>query len=552
MGSHERAPYHLVHCNGQLSAGKNESPNLLIHGDNLLALKAILPYYREQVKCVYIDPPYNTGNEGWVYNDRVDSPEIRSWLGKAVGDKAEDMDRDDKWLCMMHPRLSLLRKFLRPDGAILVSIDDNEVHHLRVMMDQIFGTRNHVATFVWEGVRKNNPKFASISHDYVVCYARRISALKAGGKWRVGKEGLPPIYKKAEELKAKHGGDYAKISEEMREWYSSLERKDPSFQHRHYCDVDEGGVYFSSDISAPGGGGPKYDVLHPKTGKPVRTPSRGWGMKEKSMEKAVQDGRVLFGEDEKKVPTYKRYLHETSEQTLPGVFYHDRRAAMQNLRRMLGEKVFEFPKDVGVLKKFIGVMTAGDDLVLDTFAGSGTTGQAVLELNQEDGGNRRFILVEMDDNICRNVAAPRLSRVVDECGKQLSAGAEVGFRFCELGESLFDEGGGIRRKVEFSALAAHVFFSETGTPIPKRAAGKSALLGEFGGRAVYLLFNGVMGDKRKAGGNVLTARILSRLPKPKRRGSRLVIYGEGCALSANELENGNAVFRHIPYEVKAS
>ena len=444
-GSHRRAPYHLVHCNGNLSAGDVRSSNLLIHGDNLLALKAILPYYRGRVKCVYIDPPYNTGNEDWVYNDNVDSPVIRRWLGKTVGDKAADLARDDKWLCMMHPRLSLLRQFLRPDGAIFVSIDDNEIHHLRILMDQIFGPRNHVASFVWEGVRKNNPKFAAISHDYVVCYARKIDALKTGGKWRVGKEGLPPIFAKAQELKFVHGDDYAKISEGMKEWFASLEKKDPSFQHRHYCDVDEGGVYFSSDISAPGGDGPKYAVLHPRTGKPVRVPSRGWGIsKKEKMEEAVRDGRVLFGEDESKVPTYKRYLHETSEQTLAGVFYQDRRAAMQKLRGMLGGKKFDFPKDVGILKKFIGVMTAGNDLVMDTFAGSGTTGQAVLELNREDKGNRQFILVEMEDDLCREVAARRLSHVVGEHNRGNEKNAEgtgVGFRYCELGKSLFNEKG---------------------------------------------------------------------------------------------------------------
>ena len=293
-GSHLRVPYRLVHCERGLSAGDDGADNLLVEGDNLAVLKSLLPYYRGRVKCVYIDPPYNTGNEGWIYSDRVESPTMRKWLHKVVGDEASDMNRHDKWLCMMYPRLRLLREFLRMDGVIFVSIDDNEVHHLRGLMDEIFGAINFVASFVWEGVKKNDARFVSVAHDYVLCYARSAGALKMGGKWRAGKEGLPPIYRKVEELKAKRKDAYAKIGEDLRAWYASLDKKNPAFQHRHYNQVDEVGVFFPGDISWHGGDGPQYDVLHPATGKPVRKPARGWMFsKEEKMLAAIREGKVF-------------------------------------------------------------------------------------------------------------------------------------------------------------------------------------------------------------------------------------------------------------------
>ena len=553
-GSHLRVPYRLVHCERGLSAGDDGADNLLVEGDNLAVLKSLLPYYRGRVKCVYIDPPYNTGNEGWIYSDRVESPTMRKWLHKVVGDEASDMNRHDKWLCMMYPRLRLLREFLRMDGVIFVSIDDNEVHHLRGLMDEIFGAINFVASFVWEGVKKNDARFVSVAHDYVLCYARSASALKMGGKWRAGKEGLPPIYRKVEELKAKRKDAYAKIGEDLRAWYASLDKKNPAFQHRHYNQVDEVGVFFPGDISWHGGDGPQYDVLHPATGKPVRKPARGWMFsKEEKMLAAIREGKVFFGENENKVPNYKRYLHETSEQVLASVFYQDRRAAMQKLRQMLGDDIFDTPKDVGVLMKLIGVSTSDGDIILDSFAGSGATGHAVLQLNKEDGGKRRFVLVEMEKEICRNVAAVRLSRAA--AGGETGGGKPIaalggGFRYCKLGRELFDEYRQIARGVKFSDLAAHVFFSETGVPIPKRADGKTPFLGATADKAVYLLFNGVLGDKTPAGGNVLNPLTLRTLPTAA-KGVARIVYGESCELTKARRKQANIVFRKIPREVKS-
>ena len=185
VNHHREVPYRLVHCDGELSTGDPDAGNLLVQGDNLEALKALLPYYAGKVKCIYIDPPYNTGNEGWVYNDNVNSAEIKAWLGNVVGKEAEDLSRHDKWLCMMYPRLRLLREFLREDGVIFVSLDDNEIENLLSMMQEVFGKRNWQGTVVWKNVTDNNPTRVVVEHEYIVCFARKKEALPTSWKSQV-------------------------------------------------------------------------------------------------------------------------------------------------------------------------------------------------------------------------------------------------------------------------------------------------------------------------------------------------------------------------------
>jgi adenine-specific DNA-methyltransferase len=225
----------------------------------------------------------------------------------------------------------------------------------------------------------------------------------------------------------------------------------------------------------------------------------------------------------------------------------DGRAATLEVEKLAGKGSFGFPKDSKVIADFISLATEKDSLILDSFAGSGTTGHATLALNQADGGSRRFILVEMDENICQKVTAQRLTRVIEGYGK--TAGLGGGYRFCTLGEPLFDEFGQICADVKFPDLAAHIFFTETGMPIPKRANSKTPLLGVHEGKAIYLLFNGVLGDKRPNGGNVLTGEVLRNLPThdgPK------IIYGESCRLGADRLRREGVVFKQVPYEIKVS
>ena len=273
---HLAVPFHewkAVRSKG-LSKKPSLDDNLIIEGDNLAALKALLPHYHGKVKCIYIDPPYNTGNEGWKYNDRVNSPMMKEWLCKVVD--REDLTRHDKWCSMMLPRLTLLRELMRDDGAIFVSIDDNEIHRLRCLMDDVFGEDNFVGSFVWEGTGKNDARFISVGHDYILCYARNMDALRANrNRWRAIKDGADRIQTVAADFVTDRKGDFEKASSDLKKWFTSLAKNDPAWAHRHYNWIDATGVYFAGDISWPGGGGPTYEVLHPSTKQPVKTPARG-------------------------------------------------------------------------------------------------------------------------------------------------------------------------------------------------------------------------------------------------------------------------------------
>lgn len=395
------------------ASGGDTTENIFIEGENLEVLKVLQKSYYGRVKMIYIDPPYNTGNDSFIYPDKFS--ESKEEYLKRIGDKDEAgyltkeglFRRNSKesgqyhsnWLSMMYPRLFLARNLLRDDGVIFVSIDDNEVHNLRLMMNEIFGEENFIAQFVWEGAIKNDSKFASVSHDYIVCFCKSKMYLTINETiWRTRKEGIDRIYEKVKELKDEHREDYDRITTELKHWYSQLNKNDSVWSHRHYSKVDSRGVYFPGDISWPGGGGPGYEVLHPVTKKPVRIPASGWRFaKPEGMQKAIDENRIDFGENENKVPTLKRYLHEIEGQVLPSVIYKDRRAAMQRLRQILEGDVFENPKDEAVLMKLMEATTNSSDIILDFFAGSGTTAQAVMELNKENSGNRKFILVQLPE-----------------------------------------------------------------------------------------------------------------------------------------------------------
>ncbi|QSQ09466.1 hypothetical protein H0A61_01829 [Koleobacter methoxysyntrophicus] len=432
--------------------------NLYIEGNNLEALKILQESYLNKIKCIYIDPPYNTGKD-FIYRDnfKQSKEEYLADSGQVDGDgnrlfqNTESNGRfHSDWLSMMYPRLKLARNLLREDGVIFISIDDNEVHNLRKICDEIFGEGNFVAALVWEGALKNDSRFVSISHDYIYCYAKDKFCLKVNGTiWRTRKEGIDAIYKQVEELKSIHKDDYESITNSLREWYSSLSKNHPAWQHRHYNKVDSRGVYFPSDISWPGGGGPKYPIRHPITGGLVRVPARGWVFPTpERMQQAIDEGRVDFGEDETKVPTLKRYLHETEGQVLPSVMYKDRRSAMQRLRQIMGGNVFDNPKDEKVLMKLFEATTNGNDIILDFFSGSATTAHAVMQLNAEDGGNRKYIMVQLPEpcpedseaykagfkNISE-IGKERIRRAAKKIKEETGADIDYGFRVFKVDSS---------------------------------------------------------------------------------------------------------------------
>lgn len=568
LNHHREVPYRLLKCDPKLSVGDPGSGNLLVQGDNLHALKALLPYYAGQVKLIYIDPPYNTGNENWVYNDAVNSPEMRAWLGKVVGGAAEDLSRHDKWLCMMYPRLQLLKQFLREDGVIFVSIDDNELHHLRMLIEEVFGNQNSIATLVWEKGKKGDAKFFSVTHEYIFVAARNKARLvEQDTQWRRRKGGIDQVLEKYQELRERHGEDHDHIRKDIMAWYRSLPKGHPAKAHKHYNRSDDRGLYFPDNFHGPDDGRksrPRYDIIHPVTGKPCKKPSTGWRWEEPRTQRAMAETppRIHFGPDHKTIPCRKSYLVEVSQEPFQSVFYKDGRAATLELEQMLGPGKLGFPKDSDILSELVAMLCGENDIVLDSFAGSGTTGHSVLKANHLDGRNHRFILVEMETDVCQSVTTERLRKAVEgyrplSAGGRKRKGASVaglgaGFRFCTLGEPLFDQYGSIRDDVKFPDLARHIYFTETGEPIPKSRNGKTPLLGVHNGTAVYLLFNGIIGDKSVNGGNVLTGRLLAKLPRPKGHDGPRVVYGEGCRLGAARLKREGITFKQIPYEIKVS
>ena len=304
-----------------------------------------------------------------------------------------------KWLNMMYPRLLIARQLLREDGTIFISIDDHEVHHLRKLCDEVFGAENFVANLVWSGGRKNDSKLVSVSHEYVLCYVKDMLLYKENNiLWREKKKGLEDIYKKHTELKEKLGNDYKAMSHQLKEWFSSLKDKHDAKAHKHYSCVDARGIYFADNLSWPGGGGPRYEVLHPTTGKPVKIPQRGWlYSKPETMKRWIDEDRIHFGEDETSVPCQKSYLSDHKTQVPYSVIYQDGRAATKRLRTLLNSAAFGHPKDENILQSIFSFATDKNALVLDFFAGSGTTMHAVMALNKADGGNRKCILVQVPE-----------------------------------------------------------------------------------------------------------------------------------------------------------
>ena len=544
VNHHLQVPFHLLKDVPELACGNPGEGNLIVQGDNLVALKALLPYYAGQVKCIYIDPPYNTGNESWVYNDNVNSPLIREWLGKVVGKEDETLDRHDRWLCMMYPRLALLKRFLHEEGVIFVSIDDDEVHHLRALMDEIFGYKKRLTTFVWrtDGNFDNQAKIKNC-HEYVLAYA--ISPEKFAHPKVVD----PSV------------GAGSKLHKPfIRNTIVKNGIKNPvspvTLPKGFPADFESG------IISARTNAWPKYAtdiVVQDRKIMQATVGESGWSSKDHLLQfidnkfEPVLDTK---GQKTRFVLTQTGAIESIKEReqashvisVIGGV------GSTQSQSVELAEMGFSFPfpKPVDLIKYLIGMHSDPHGLILDSFAGSGTTGHAVLKQNAEDGGNRRFILVEMDDHIARNVTTKRVCRVA--AGYTNAKGEHVdglgsGFRYCELGEPLFDEHGKIRDSVRFADLARHVYFTETGEPLPRERVSKSALLGECRGMGIYLLYNGILGDKSANGGNVLTRAVLAQLPAfdgPK------VIYCAGCLLGRDRLRAENIIVRQTPYEIKVS
>jgi adenine-specific DNA-methyltransferase len=507
---HHDVPYRVLEHSYGFTAENGEqstptqSGNKIIHGDNLEALKSLLPEYEGKVKCIYIDPPYNTGNESWVYNDNVNHPKITKWLGEVVGKDGEDLTRHDKWLCMMYPRLKLLHKLLADDGAIFISIDDNEQAHLKLICDEIFGGRNFLGNILWKKkTNGNNMGHIPPVHDFFVCYAKNEEILNLPG-FPLGEEYIKRNYKNP--------------------------------------DNDLRGAWKTTDLSA-NHKGPHFGVENPNT-KEIYFPPEGryWVFNEEEIYRRIKDGRIIFGKTGKTKPVQKTFLKEKSNRKKPDSWWDKNGLnsnGMSELSAILGTKVFDHPKPSETIANIINISTDKDSIILDSFAGSGTTAHAVLNLNKEDGGNRKFILIEMED-YANDITAERVKRVTKGYGKDKKAVDGIGgaFDFYELGLPLFDESYNLNEEVGAEKIREYMWFSETRSPFSEPHA-EPYFLGKKDCVVYYFIYE-------KDHETTLDYDALAFI---KTKGEQYIIYADNCLLPKEFLTKHNIIFKKIPRDI---
>ncbi|MDD2740639.1 MAG: site-specific DNA-methyltransferase [Rhodocyclaceae bacterium] len=429
--------------------------NLMIEGDNLEVLKLLQKSYGNnggQVKLIYIDPPYNTGKD-FVYPDNFQD-NIKNYLeltgqvegGAKITTNTEASGRfHTDWLNMMYPRLRLAKSLLHPQGAIMVSCDDNELPRLILLLDEVFGEENFVGQIVWQRSKKGDAKLIATTHEYIVCYVKDKGAVLEQGVWRRPKEGADEVLAKYQELKTSLSGNHEAIRTAMMDWYRSLPEGDPKKSHKHYNWSDDRGLYFAADFAGPDDGResrPRHDIFHPVTNQPCKKPSTGWRWDEEKTNWALAQTppRIHFGPDETTIPTRKSYLFEIDREPYSSVFYRDGRSATLEVEDLVGKGWFQFPKNTDVLSELIELITKPDDIILDFFAGSGSTGHAVMKVNSAHQTKRRFILVQLPEptgkepykSIC-DITKQRLRKAGDKIAT--SAGLmkpDLGFRVFKL------------------------------------------------------------------------------------------------------------------------
>ena len=495
----KEVPFRLLKKIKSTSVGE-ESQNLIIKGDNLEGLKALMPYYHGKIKCIYIDPPYNTGNENWVYNDKVNSPKIKKWLGKVVGGEAQDLCRHDKWLCMMYPRFKLLRDLLSDDGVIFVSIDDNELDNLILLSKEIFGNEN-VDLMIWEKITSNEGKLKIVhryrtDHEYILILYKDKYSVKFNKI-----DEFPEIINKTENIDNDFRGDWISGNVSTREEKSNKNSK-------------------------------KYFELISPTGKIWK---REWKYEKNEMLKLVKENRIYWGEQGDNVPRLKVFVNELKPIYISSIIKNKGTAKRANIDvgEFFGERVFDNPKPVDLIKYLLKFLDDKNSIVLDSFAGSGTTGHAVLDLNKEDGGNRKFILIEMEDDIARKITAERIKRAIEKYDYK------EGFEYCELDKPLFNEDGQIEESCDFNQFANYIYFTETQTNIDKKEVSGN-FIGEHNEVEYYLIYK----ERLK---NVLSKSFLKKI---KKNDNKKIIYADKCLIDEDILNKYNIQFKQIPYEVK--
>jgi adenine-specific DNA-methyltransferase len=558
VNHHHDVPFRLLDKQytfaAQEGAPLNSTGNRIIQGDNLEVLKSLLPEFEGKVNCIYIDPPYNTGNEGWVYNDAVNDPKIKKWLGQVVGKEGEDLSRHDKWLCMMYPRLKLLHRLLADDGVIFVSIDDNEVANLRLLLDEIFGRGNFIAEMIWEGAFKNTASQIGVNHEYVILYAQ--NKAKIAKEWSLPKDAAEPVLKEVTRLKKKHGEDYETASEKLAGWFRA-NKANESFAHRRFRYIDKRGAYKEDDPTAPGGR--KFELINPKNGDviPLRA-NRGWAFDQETFNQMVDEGRVSFITET--TIMIRRYFHETDTATPQSVLYQPTRSASERLASIIGAGKFDYPKDETVVQKFFEMAAKPDSVILDSFAGSGTTAHAILKLNAQDGGNRRFILCEMMD-YAETITAERVRRVMNGYGegKKAVAGTGGAFDYYCLGPALFKEDKNLNEDVGEAAIRDYVAYTES-IPVDKQSSTDNPVSRYMLGASDTAMWLFYYERDRVTTLNLdflATLNIKALIDgggkggvKAKRkRPENFIVYADKCALDKEFLTKHGITFKRIPRDI---
>lgn len=525
IGAAKRVPYRLLEEATELSAGDPDAGNMLIQGDNLEALKALLPFYAGQVKCIYIDPPYNTRSAFEHYDDNLEHTQ---------------------WLAMMWPRLALLRELLAEDGVFLMSLNDDEAHYAKVICDEIFGRKSFICSLVWnyEGNTDNQAKIINY-HEHIFVYSKS------------GKIADTNV------LDPNLGENSKLFRDEIRNTIVKNGPKNPPSQVLlpvgFPCAFEEGG------LGKRGSEWPKFSAqVECRSFKLLRAVdvTSGWSAKNILLSFIANGFQPVLdskGQQTRFELTRTGAIEAVKErQQTKGHFVSVLRGfGTTNQMRITLEQIgirFTFPKPVGLIAYLVQAFSKGNDLVLDSFAGSGTTGHATMEANARDQGNRRYILIERNEQTCETITRKRMCAAIDGA---LNVNIPVrggGFRFYRLGPPVFDEEGHIRSDIRFSVLAAHIWFSETNTPWTAKRG--TPLLGFHEGRAFALLYNGILGDKCVDGGNVLTRATLALIrekiaKKDPAFAGPLTVYGEQSRITAPTLDRESVTFKQTPYDVKA-
>lgn len=509
-------------ANGNMGSAETKSGNKIIHGDNLEALKALLPEYEGKIKCIYIDPPYNTGNEGWVYNDNVNDPKLKKWLHEVVGKEGEDLSRHDKWLCMMYPRLKLLHKLLADDGAIFISIDDTELANLKILTDEVFGSANFIEFFSWHKTYSpsNLSQKSKKCLEYVICYEKKRNNRRYKGLFKIN-EADNPLIKSNNQKKTLRFPKESIVSTITEDFYFSA--------GKYGTKVNE--VVLLNNVWYRNG---KFENDLLLESKFIWT--------QENLEKEILQRTKIIFKGKSLAPRYDKANYEP-EVPRNLIDANDNVGTTEEggtiLKEIFGEKVFDYPKTPSLLRYLINFISDPNSIILDSFAGSGTTAHAVLNLNKEDGGNRKFILIEMEP-YAETITAERVKRVINGyADKEATGGA---FDYYTLGQPLFTEDGNLNETVPLEELRKYIYYTETQQPLPtesKKSKDNPYLLGLHNQTAYYFVFE-------PGQTTTLDHELLATI---RTKAEQYIIYADNCTLTKEFLTLSAISFKKIPRDI---